>query len=164
MTVEQTLQTEIDESRRWLDREHDDSTYKRDLVKRIELINWVLENIKNANVQICGIVETRMNEIIQSDIDAIDRDIEATDRDIEATKKNLEEGLRRRVEAVKKGIKDRKDELKQRVERAKQKPKDHAREEAEKALNSMEKNLTEGDLVSAHIDRWIANQWLKASK
>ena len=47
---------------------------------------------------------------------------------------------------------------------AKQKPKDHASNEAEKALNSMEKNLAEGDLVSAHIDRWIASQWLKASK
>jgi hypothetical protein len=54
--------------------------------------------------------------------------------------------------------------LRRRVEAAKQKPKDHAREEAEKALNSMEKNLMGGDLISAHIDRWIANLWLKASK
>jgi hypothetical protein len=48
------------------------------------------------------------------------------------------EELRRRVEAVKKGIKD--------------------------ALNSMEEDLSRGDLVAAHIDRWVAHQWLKASK
>lgn len=47
MTIEQTSQTEIDESKRLLDRETEDSTYKRDLVKRIELLNWVLENMKN---------------------------------------------------------------------------------------------------------------------
>ena len=39
MTVEQTLQTQIDESKKWLDREKDESMYKRDLKKRIELIN-----------------------------------------------------------------------------------------------------------------------------
>jgi hypothetical protein len=50
MTVEQILQKEIEESRKWLDRETEDSTYKRDLQKRIELINWVLENMKNPNV------------------------------------------------------------------------------------------------------------------
>jgi hypothetical protein len=38
MTLEQTLQNEIEESKKWLDRETDDSTYKRDLQKRIELI------------------------------------------------------------------------------------------------------------------------------
>jgi hypothetical protein len=43
----QTLHKEIDESKKWLDRENGDSTYKRDLEKRIELINWVLENMKN---------------------------------------------------------------------------------------------------------------------
>jgi hypothetical protein len=45
VTIEQTLQTEIADSQRWLDRETEESTYKRDLAKRIELINWVLENI-----------------------------------------------------------------------------------------------------------------------
>jgi hypothetical protein len=40
--------------------------YKRDLQKRIELINWVLENMKNSNVQICGLIESKMNEIIQT--------------------------------------------------------------------------------------------------
>ena len=33
-TVEQILQTEIEESNKWLDTEHDESTYKQDLEKR----------------------------------------------------------------------------------------------------------------------------------
>ena len=41
MRIEQTLLKEIEESRKWLDWETEDSTYKRDLQKRIELINWV---------------------------------------------------------------------------------------------------------------------------
>jgi len=40
MTIEQVLQTEIDESKRWLHRENEESTYKRDLQKRIEFVNW----------------------------------------------------------------------------------------------------------------------------
>jgi hypothetical protein len=32
------------------------------------------------------------------------------------------------------------------------------------ALKKMEEDLSNEDLVSAYIDRWIANQWLKASK
>lgn len=39
MSIEQILLKEIEESKRWLSREKDDSTYKRDLQKRIELIN-----------------------------------------------------------------------------------------------------------------------------
>ena len=66
MTIEQTLKTEIDESKIWLDRETEESTYKRDLQKRIELINWILENIKNPNVQICNLIESKMNEIIDT--------------------------------------------------------------------------------------------------
>jgi len=46
MTIEQALLQEIEESKRWLNLEKDESTYKRDLKKRIELINRVLENIK----------------------------------------------------------------------------------------------------------------------
>jgi hypothetical protein len=65
---------------------------------------------------------------------------------------------------VKKRIKDRKDELRQKVEAAKNKPKDKARQEAESALNAMEEDLSRGDLDSAHVHRWTANQWLKASK
>jgi len=60
MTVEQTLQKEIEESRTWLDRQNEESTYKRDLQKRIELLNWVLENMKNSNVQIYALIESKM--------------------------------------------------------------------------------------------------------
>jgi len=62
--MEQILQQEIKDSEVWLSREKDKSTYKRDL-KRIELINWVLQNMKNTNVEICGLIESRMNKIIQ---------------------------------------------------------------------------------------------------
>lgn len=64
MIVDQLLQQEIKDSELWLSREKDESTYKRDLIKRIELINWVLQNMKNPNVEICSIIESRMNEII----------------------------------------------------------------------------------------------------
>ena len=64
MIVDQILQQEIDESKKWLERENDDSTYKRDLKKRIELINWILENMKNPNVQIYELMESRLREII----------------------------------------------------------------------------------------------------
>jgi hypothetical protein len=49
MSIQQTLQNEIEESRRWLDRKTDESIYKRDLQKRIELINWVLECMNDPN-------------------------------------------------------------------------------------------------------------------
>ncbi|MGI8719260.1 MAG: hypothetical protein ACR2KF_01930 [Nitrososphaeraceae archaeon] len=62
MTIEQTLQNEIQESKRWMDKA--EGVYKRDLIKRIELINWVLDNLKNPDTFICEIIETRMNEII----------------------------------------------------------------------------------------------------
>ncbi len=64
MRIEQTLLQEIEESRNWLNIEKDNSTYKRDLAKRIELINSVLENMKNTEIQICAHIETKMNEII----------------------------------------------------------------------------------------------------
>jgi len=64
LTLEQILKNEIHESKKWLDRENDDSVYKRDLEKRIELINWVLENMKNPGIEICGLIESKMNEII----------------------------------------------------------------------------------------------------
>jgi len=44
--------------------ELEESTYKRDFQKRIELINWVLENMKDPNIYICALIENRMNEII----------------------------------------------------------------------------------------------------
>ena len=65
MAVDQILLQEIKDSEVWLSREKEESTYKRDLQKRIELINWVLENMKNPNVEICSIIESRMNETIQ---------------------------------------------------------------------------------------------------
>ena len=71
MTVDQLFQQEIKESEVWLSREKDESTYKRDLKKRIELINWVLENMKNPDVEICSLIELRMNETIQ-EINKID--------------------------------------------------------------------------------------------
>jgi predicted nucleic acid-binding protein len=66
MTIEQILRKEIEESRTWLDRENEEITYKRDLQKRIELINWVLENMKNPNIYICALIESKMNEIIET--------------------------------------------------------------------------------------------------
>jgi hypothetical protein len=64
MTVEQILQKGIEESRSWLHREKEETTYKRDLQKRIELLNWALENMKNPNFYICALIESKMNEII----------------------------------------------------------------------------------------------------
>ena len=64
MTLEQILKNEIHESKKWLDRENNESVYKRVLEKRIELINSVLENMKNPGVEICGLIESKMNEII----------------------------------------------------------------------------------------------------
>jgi hypothetical protein len=60
--IEQTLQKEIQESNRWVEKA--DGVYKRDLIKRIELINWVLENMKNTDKNICKIIEFKMNEIL----------------------------------------------------------------------------------------------------
>jgi hypothetical protein len=65
MTLNQILEQEIKDSELWLSREKDESTYKRDLKKRIEIINWVLGNMKNPNVEICSLIESRMNETIQ---------------------------------------------------------------------------------------------------
>jgi hypothetical protein len=62
MGIEQTLQKEIEESKRWVDTA--EGVYKRDLIKRIELINWVLEQMKNPDTYICAVIESRMNEII----------------------------------------------------------------------------------------------------
>jgi hypothetical protein len=64
LTLEKILKNEIHESKKLLDRENDESVYKRDLEKRIELINWVLENMKNPGIEICGLIESKMNEII----------------------------------------------------------------------------------------------------
>ena len=62
MTTEQTLQDEIQESKRWVDKA--DGVYKRDLTKRIELVNWVLEMMKNPEIKVCELMESKMNEVI----------------------------------------------------------------------------------------------------
>ena len=64
MSIEQTLQSEVEESKRWLNTQREESTHKRDLKKRIELINWVLENMKDPDIQICALIESKMNNII----------------------------------------------------------------------------------------------------
>jgi hypothetical protein len=64
MSIEQALQQEIEESKKWLNIQKDESTYKRDLQKRIELINWVLENMNNPDIPICDNIESRMSDII----------------------------------------------------------------------------------------------------
>ena len=43
-----------------------DTTYKRDLQKRIEPLNWTLENMKDPNIYICALIENRMNELIET--------------------------------------------------------------------------------------------------
>jgi hypothetical protein len=64
MTVEQTLLRDIEESQRALNGPNDDTIYRRDHSKRIELINWVLDNMKNPDIQICAVIESKMNKII----------------------------------------------------------------------------------------------------
>jgi len=64
MSIEETLQKEIEESKRWIQVEKHDLTYKRDLQKRIELINWVLEKMNNPDILICETIESKMNGII----------------------------------------------------------------------------------------------------
>jgi nicotinic acid mononucleotide adenylyltransferase len=76
VTIEQILLQEIELSQRWFNLEKDESTHKRDLVKRIELINWVLENMKNPEINICELIESKMNEIIDT-VNKIDSAIEA---------------------------------------------------------------------------------------
>jgi hypothetical protein len=76
MTIEQTLLQEIEDSQRWFNLQQDESTYKKDLAKRIELINWVLENMKNPDIHICDLIESKMNEIIDR-VNKIEDAIEA---------------------------------------------------------------------------------------
>jgi len=44
MSLQETLQKDIEESKRWIDTA--EGVYKRDLIKRIELINWGFEKIQ----------------------------------------------------------------------------------------------------------------------
>lgn len=47
MILDRVLQQEINDTQLRISREKEEFTYKRELKKRIELINWVLKNIKN---------------------------------------------------------------------------------------------------------------------
>jgi hypothetical protein len=64
MDVQCTLLEEIEESKMRYDREKEEGIYKRDLGKRIELINWALENMKNPDTNICALIETKINGLI----------------------------------------------------------------------------------------------------
>jgi hypothetical protein len=64
MSIEQILQNEIQESKKVLDGSIDDTIYRRDHSKRIELINWVLDNMKNPDISICELMESKMNEAV----------------------------------------------------------------------------------------------------
>ncbi|HEY7695860.1 MAG TPA: hypothetical protein VH797_07165 [Nitrososphaeraceae archaeon] len=64
MTLEQILGEELKESKLWLSREREESVYKRDLTIRIELLSWTIMNMKNPEIQICNILESRMKETI----------------------------------------------------------------------------------------------------
>jgi hypothetical protein len=76
MSIEQTLQKDVEESKIWIEIENEDTTYKRELVKRIELINWVLEKMKYPEINICELIESKMNEIIDT-VNKMDSAIEA---------------------------------------------------------------------------------------
>ncbi|HEX5893052.1 MAG TPA: hypothetical protein VFY41_09340 [Nitrososphaeraceae archaeon] len=66
MGIEQILQNEVYESQRALNGPNDNTIYRRDHSKRIEILNRVLENMKNPNIQICAVIESKMNEIIDA--------------------------------------------------------------------------------------------------
>jgi hypothetical protein len=76
MSIQHVLQNQIEDSKRRLDRETDESTYKRELQKRIELMNWVLDKMKNPDIFICEIIESKMYEILDK-INQMDSAIEA---------------------------------------------------------------------------------------
>jgi hypothetical protein len=82
MTAEQTLLQEIEESKKSLDREKDEGIYKRDLKIRLELLNWVLENMKDPNIQICALIENKINQLID-EINAKDSILESDPLDSE---------------------------------------------------------------------------------
>jgi len=82
MSIQQTFQEEIKDAQKWLQGEKEESIYKRDLRKRIELINWVLEEMKKPDINICALIETKMNELID-EINKKDSIIEADPLDSE---------------------------------------------------------------------------------
>ena len=82
VTAEQTLLQEMEESKTLLAREKEECIYKRDLRKRVELINWVLEEMKKPGIQICAVIESKINELID-EINKKDSIIEADPLDSE---------------------------------------------------------------------------------
>ena len=64
MSIEQTLVQVIEESKRALNGPNDDTIYRRDESKRIELINWVLDNMKKPDTKICEVMESKIHEVI----------------------------------------------------------------------------------------------------
>jgi hypothetical protein len=82
MGIEQLLQNEIQESQRALHGPNDDIIYRRDRSLRIELINWTLDKMKDPNIQICAVIESKINEIID-DINKKDSIIEQDPLDSE---------------------------------------------------------------------------------
>ncbi len=64
MTIEQILLHDIEESQRALSGPNDDTIYRRDHSKRIELINWVLDHMINSEINTCAVIESKMNEIL----------------------------------------------------------------------------------------------------
>lgn len=64
MALENVLKNDLEESKLWLSREREKSTYRRELTKRIELLSWVLEDLKNPEIHVCNIIESKMKEII----------------------------------------------------------------------------------------------------
>jgi len=64
MNLEQLLEQHLEESKLWSSRERKESTYNGDLTKRIEPLSWVINSMNNPDLQICAILESRMNKII----------------------------------------------------------------------------------------------------
>ena len=65
MDIKPRDQSEAEESKTRYIGENDDS-YKQYSTKRINLINRVLENIRNSDTKICDLVESKMKETIIS--------------------------------------------------------------------------------------------------
>ena len=82
MSVQETLQNEIQDAQKWLNCQKEESTYRRDLRKRIELIYWVLEETKKPDIFICEVIEKMMNQIID-EINKMDSIIESDPLDSE---------------------------------------------------------------------------------
>jgi len=62
MSVQETLQNEIKDAQKWVDKA--EGVYKRDLRKRIEQINWALQNMENSGTNICALIESKINRLI----------------------------------------------------------------------------------------------------